>query len=231
MRNYHFSVDCQDFAPPQSFRYTTTMFIGIVGCMGVGKSRLTEALAKRLGYKAFFEPVKENPYLDDFYADGKRWSFEMQIFMLTHRFRQHLEVQQLSKNDIGVVQDQIIYGDVLYGQLTHEFGLMDKRDYANYKAHFETLRPLLQLPDVVINLETSIDTTIERIRERGRTSEKNIDRAYLERLTALFAEWTASVESQTKVIRLDWTTYQPVDEVVKKIEKQLDVQLPLPVTT
>lgn len=205
------------------------MFIGIVGCMGVGKSRLTEALANRLGYRPFFEPVKENPYLDDFYADGKRWSFEMQIFMLTHRFRQHLEVQELTKKNIGIVQDQIIYGDVLYGQLTHEFGMMDDRDYANYKAHFETLRPLLQLPDVVINLETSIDTIVDRITKRGRTSEKAIDRAYLERLTALFSEWTASVENKTKVIHLDWTTFQPVDEVVKEIEKQLDVQLPLPV--
>lgn len=209
--------------------YTTLMFIGIVGCMGVGKSRLTEALASRLGYRAFFEPVKHNPYLDDFYANGQRWAFEMQIFMLTHRFRQHLDVQDLTKRDIGVVQDQIIYGDVLYGQLTHEFGLMDDRDYANYKAHFETLRPLLLLPDVIVNLETSIDTVIDRIHQRGRESEKNIDRKYLERLTALFAEWTTSVEDKTKVIHLDWTTFQPVDEVVKEIERQLDVQLPLPV--
>ena len=137
------------------------MFIGIVGCLGVGKSRLTDALAKHLGYRAFFEPVKENPYLDDFYADGKRWSFEMQIFMLTHRFRQHLEVQQLSKNDIGVVQDQIIYGDVLYAQLTHQMGFMDDRDFGNYFAHFEALRPLLLMPDVIINLETPIDTVAD----------------------------------------------------------------------
>lgn len=205
------------------------MFIGIVGCMGVGKSRLTDALSQHLGYRPFFEPVKENPYLDDFYADGKRWSFAMQIFMLTHRFRQHLEVQQLSKKDIGIVQDQIIYGDVLYGQLTHEFGFMDDRDYANYKAHFETLRPLLQLPDVIINLETSIDTVVDRIAQRGRISERSIDRAYLERLTALFVDWTASVKDKTKVINLDWTTFQPVEEVVKEIERQLDVQLPLPV--
>lgn len=205
------------------------MFIGIVGCMGVGKSRLTEALAKRLGYRAFFEPVKNNPYLDDFYADGKRWAFGMQIFMLTQRFHQHLEVQDLAKKDIGVVQDQIIYGDVLYGQLTHEFGMMDDRDYANYKAHFETLRPLLLLPDVIVNLETSIDTIVDRITKRGRVSERGIDRQYLERLTELFADWTSSVEDKTKVIHLDWTTFQPVDEVVKEIERQLDVQLPLPV--
>lgn len=206
------------------------MFIGVVGCMGVGKSRLTEALATRLGYRAFFEPVKENPYLDDFYADARRWSFEMQIFMLTSRFRQHLEVQRLSANHIGVVQDQIIYGDVLYGQLTHKFGFMDDRDYTNYRTHFEALRPLLQMPDVVINLETSIDTVLQRIHERGRPSEQTIGRDYLEALTGLFADWTKSVENQTKVIRLDWTTFQPIDQVVKEIERQLDIQLPLPVS-
>lgn len=205
------------------------MFIGIVGCMGVGKSRLTEALANRLGYRAFFEPVKENPYLDDFYRDGKRWSFEMQIFMLTSRFRQHLEVQDLCAKNIGVVQDQIIYGDVLYAELTHRYGYMDERDFLNYKNHFETLRPLLRMPDVIINLETSIDTVVQRIHDRGRPSEQTIDREYLEKLTALFDDWTNSVKDKTKVIDLDWTTFQPVEDVVKEIERQLEIQLPLPV--
>lgn len=211
--------------------YNTRMFIGIVGCMGVGKSRLTDALAQRLGYRAFFEPVKENPYLDDFYADAKRWSFEMQIYMLTSRFRQHLEVQDLCAKNIGVVQDQIIYGDVLYAKLTHRMGFMSERDFTNYESHFETLRPLLRMPDVIINLETSIDTVVQRIHDRGRPSEQTIDREYLKKLTGLFSEWTASVEDKTKVIHLDWTTFQPIDEVVKEIEKQLEVQLPLPVVT
>ncbi|MBI5467032.1 MAG: deoxynucleoside kinase [Candidatus Kerfeldbacteria bacterium] len=205
------------------------MFIGIVGCMGVGKSRLTESLAKHLGYQAFFEPVKENPYLDDFYADAKRWSFEMQIYMLTQRFRQHRTVQELSTKNVGVVQDQIIFGDVLYAKLTNQFGFMSDRDYTTYVEHYETLRPLLTLPDVLINLETSIDTVLKRIHERGRPSERSISREYLEALTNLFADWTSSVSRQTKVIQLDWTTYQPMDEVVKVIEQQLDVQLRLPV--
>lgn len=205
------------------------MFIGIVGCIGVGKSKLTEALAKRLGYRAYFEPVKENPYLDDFYADGKRWSFEMQIFMLTQRFRQHLEIQELRKKDIGVVQDQIIFGDVIYGQLTHDVGLMDNRDYANYRAHFETLRPLLQLPDVVIHLDIPVEQALHRIKQRGRTSEQGITPQYLERLSELFTTWVDSVTDKTTVLRLDWSTFQPVSDVVKTIEKKLEIQLPLPV--
>lgn len=206
------------------------MFIGIVGCLGVGKSRLTEALATRLDYRAFYEPVKENPYLDDFYADPKRYACIMQFFMLTQRFKQHREVQELSAKGLGVVQDQVIYGDVLYARLTHQFGYMDDRDFATYVSHYEALRPLLQLPDVVIHLEASIATIEQRIRERGRTSERTIGRDYLQALSELFTEWTRSIEKQTKIIRLDWTTYQPVEDVVKEIERQLDIQLPLPVS-
>jgi len=205
------------------------MFIGIVGCIGVGKSNLTEALAKRLGYRAFFEPVKENPYLDDFYSDGKRWSFEMQIFMLTQRFKQHLEIQELQKNNVGVVQDQIIFGDVIYGQLTNNFGLMSDRDYATYRSHFETLRPLLRLPDVVIHLDTTVEQALQRIQKRGRVSEQRISREYLEALSKLFSEWTDSVKNKTNVVRLDWGRFQPVDEVVKQIEERMEIQLPLPV--
>lgn len=206
------------------------MFIGVVGCIGVGKSRLTAALAQRLGYRAYFEPVAENPYLDDFYARPERWSFEMQIFMLTQRFKQHLEIQKLRSQDVGVVQDQIIFGDVIYGQLTRQFGFMSERDYQNYRSHFETLRPLLRLPDVIIHLDTSIDTALQRIAERGRPSERGIGRDYLIELSRLFTTWTDSVRDETTVLRLDWTTYQPVNEVVSQIEAQLDIQLPLPVT-
>ncbi len=207
------------------------MFIGIVGSIGVGKTRLTEALAQRLGYRAYFEPVKENPYLDDFYHDMKRWACVMQFFMLTHRFRQHLEIQALRKKDISVVQDQVIYGDVLYATLTHELGFMDDRDFLNYSSHFETLRPLLMLPDVVIHLETTVENALQRIQRRGRSSEQAIDAHYLTSLNRLFTKWTASVEDKTQVLRLDWNTFQPVEDVVKQIERKLEIQLPLPVET
>lgn len=206
------------------------MYIGIVGCMGVGKSRLTDALAQRLGYRAFFEPVKENPYLDDFYADMTRWACIMQFFMLTQRFKQHMTIQDLRAKNIGVVHDQIIYGDVIYATLTHRLGYMSDRDFYNYSSHFDTLRPLLVLPDVIIHLHTDLETLIKRIHGRGRNSEKAIDPDYLKHLSALFEEWTDSVRDRTKVIDLDWSTFQPVDEVLKTIERKLDVQLPLPVS-
>ncbi len=208
--------------------YTRAMHIGIVGCMGVGKSRLTSALADHLGYRAYYEPVKENPYLDDFYTDPRRFAAIMQFFMLTARFRQHLEIQTLKQQQVGLVQDQVIFGDVLYGQLTHEFGYMDDRDYATYRTHFEALRPLLQLPDVLIQLDVDHETILRRIQERGRTSERTIDPNYVKRLADLFSEWVASVEGQTHVIRLDWNAFRPIDDVVRNVEQLLDIQLKLP---
>lgn len=203
------------------------MFIGVVGCIGVGKTNLTKKLSERLGYRAFFEPVKENPYLDDYYADPKRYACIMQFFMLTQRFKQYMEIQDLCQRDIGVVQDQIIYGDTIYAQLTHHFGYMDERDYQNYASHFSTLEPLIQVPDVVIHLDTTVENALARIKERGRASEKGISQEYLEKLCELFTGWTDSIQDRTKLIRLDWNTFRPIDEVVTEIESQLKVQLPL----
>jgi deoxyadenosine/deoxycytidine kinase len=128
-----------------------------------------------------------------------------------------------------VIQDQIIYGDILYGRLTHDFGYMDDRDYETYRAHFDCLRPLLRLPDVIISLEADIKTLQGRINERGRSSEKAIADEYLQRQSVLFRAWADEVSDQTKVIKLDWNAYQPIDEVVTQVEKALDIQLRLPV--
>lgn len=203
------------------------MYIGIIGSIGIGKSRLTKALSEHLGYRAYYEPVKENPYLDDFYRDMHRWSFGMQIFMLTQRFKQHQEIQKLQHEGVHVVQDQIIYGDIQYARLTHDLGFMDDRDFANYASHFATLEPLLLLPDVVILLEVDVDRAVARIKERGRASEQAITKEYLESLAKLFSAWADAVQNKTRVLRLDWSAFQPVQEVIKTIEGKLNVQLPL----
>jgi len=208
--------------------YNVPMFIGIVGCMGVGKSHLTAALADRLGYRAFFEPVKENPYLDDYYNDPQRYACLMQFFMMTRRFQQHREIQGLRQQDVGIVQDQIIYGDVLYATVNHKLGYMDDRDFDNYRTHFATLEPLLRLPDVIIHLDTSIATVQDRIRMRGRQSEKGIDPAYLQALRDTFSEWVDDAKNKTTVLDLDWNAFRPVDSVVNEIEQAMNVQLPLP---
>lgn len=204
------------------------MYIGIIGIIGVGKSVLTKKLSDRLGYRAYYEPVKENPYLDDYYKDKERYACIMQFFMLTHRFRQHLEIQSLQDRNIGIVQDQIIYGDILYATMTHQLGFMNDRDFSTYLQHFKALEPLLRFPDVIIHLDTTVDTALKRISQRGRESEQGIDRGYLQTLYRLFSDWADSVSTQTTVLRLDWNSFRTVDEVVKEIESRLQTQLPLP---
>lgn len=203
------------------------MYIGIIGSIGIGKSMLTKALSAHLGYRAYFEPVKENPYLDDFYRDMKRWACVMQFFMLTQRFKQHMEIQKLTDDGNHIVQDQIIYGDIQYAALTHDLGFMDDRDFGNYASHFATLEPLLRLPDVVILLETSVENALARIKERGRPSEKAITAKYLTALAHRFADWADSVKDKTNVLRLDWSDFQPVEEVVRSIEHRLGATIPL----
>lgn len=207
------------------------MYIGIIGSIGIGKSMLTKALSEHLGYRAFYEPVTENPYLDDFYRDMKRYATIMQFYMLTQRFKQHREIQKLQDQGNHVVQDQIIFGDIQYARLTRDLGYMEDRDYKTYQEHFQVLEPLMRLPDVVILLETSVENAIARIRQRGRESEVSITKDYLEALSKLFADWSDSVSEKTKVLRLDWSSFQPVDSVVKTIEGVLHVQLPLPVVS
>ena len=206
------------------------MYIGIIGSIGIGKSMLTKALSEHLGYRAFYEPVTENPYLDDFYSDMKRFATIMQFYMLTQRFKQHMEIQKIQDQGNHVVQDQIIFGDIQYARLTRDFGYMEDRDYETYRSHFSVLEPLMRLPDVVILLETSTENAIARIRQRGRESEVSITKDYLEALSRLFVDWAESVKERTKVLRLDWSSFQPVDSVVKTIEDVLHVQLPLPIS-
>jgi deoxyadenosine/deoxycytidine kinase len=206
------------------------MYIGIIGIIGVGKSVLTQKLSEHLGYRAYYEPVKENPYLDDYYKDKERYACIMQFFMLTHRFRQHLAIQQLHNKDIGIVQDQIIYGDILYATMTHDLGFMNDRDFDTYLQHFKALEPLLRLPDVVIHLDTTIETALERIKLRGRPSEASIDAVYLTALYKRFSDWADSVADKTNVLRLDWNSFRSVDAVVKEVEEKLQTQLALPTT-
>lgn len=197
--------------------------------MGVGKTRLTQALEKHLQYRAFYEPTSENPYLDDFYADMRSFAFKSQIFVLTQRFRQHLDIQELASNGVHALQDQLIFVDALYAQLAHERGTMDERDYATYRDHYTTLRQFLKLPDVLIHLRTPLENILQRIAERGRDSEKEIDHAYVEQLDQLIHDWVGSIGNETQLLPLDWTTYQPVEDVVRAVEKELNIQLVLPV--
>ncbi len=162
-------------------------FIIISGNIGSGKSSLTKILSEQLGWKAFYEVVEDNPYLEDFYNDMKKWSFHLQIFFLSKRFQHH---QSIVRDPCSVVQDRSIYEDVdIFARNLYEQGLMSPRDYCNYRELFTIMVDFLSPPDLIIYLQASIDTLRRRISLRGRDYEKNISSGYLEQLNTLYEKW------------------------------------------
>ena len=162
-------------------------FIAIAGNIGVGKSTLVEMLCQKLGWQPFYEPVTENPYLADFYRDMRTWSFQSQIFFLTHRLRIH---QQLIHVAGSVIQDRSIYEDAeVFARNLYLQGNFSERDYNTYRALYLTLSEFLPPPDLVIYLRASVPTLRTRITRRARDYEASIDPAYLDRLNGLYEAW------------------------------------------
>ena len=167
----------------------TKRFIAIAGNIGVGKSSLTRLLSQGLGWAPFFEAVDENPYLADFYGDMRRWSFHSQIFFLGKRLRHH---RQLVDHPTSVVQDRSVYEDAeIFARNLYAQGDMDARDYSSYRDLYEALTDFLPPPDLIVYLQASTDTLVQRIRRRGRAFEQDMNPAYLAQLNQLYDEWIA----------------------------------------
>jgi deoxyadenosine/deoxycytidine kinase len=162
-------------------------FVAIAGNIGVGKSTLTALLREQLDWEPFFEAVKDNPYLADFYADMQRWSFHSQIYFLSRRLRHHWQLLQRTNS---VIQDRTVYEDAeIFARNLYQQGLMDERDYRSYCELYEVVTAVLPPPDLIVYLRASVSTLQERIRRRGRPYEQNIAMTYLEQLNELYEEW------------------------------------------
>ncbi len=162
-------------------------FVAVAGNIGSGKSTLTSLLSKRFGWDPFYESVEDNPYLSDFYGDMLRWSFNLQVYFLSHRFQMHKKIVESSQS---VIQDRTIYEDAqIFARNIHTIGRMDDRDYKNYVALFNTMIDYLKTPDLLIYLRANVDTLIKQINLRGRSFEKSIERNYLEQLNELYEDW------------------------------------------
>jgi len=163
------------------------MHIAIVGNIGAGKTTLTELLSKHLGWEAHYEAVDNNPYLEDFYNDMKRWSFNLQIYFLNSRFNQIKEIQALQHN---VIQDRTIYEDAyIFAENLNEMGLMTARDYENYRSIFDNMTSFIKPPDLLIYLKASIPTLVSNIQRRGRDYEAGIRLDYLSKLNDKYQKW------------------------------------------
>jgi deoxyadenosine/deoxycytidine kinase len=163
------------------------MFIAIAGNIGSGKSSLTTLLEKRFGWRPFYESVDNNPYLPDFYADMKRWSFHLQVYFLSQRFIVH---RDLVEADGVLVQDRSVYEDAeIFAANLHAIGMMDDRDFENYQALYGAMMSYLHPPHLMIYLRADVETLFKQIRLRGRDFEQSIQRSYLEQLNALYDSW------------------------------------------
>lgn len=163
------------------------MHIAIAGNIGSGKTTLTRLLAKHFKWEAHYEDVDTNPYLNSFYEDMQRWSFNLQIYFLNSRFRQILQIREGEKT---VVQDRTIYEDAyIFAPNLHYMNLMTTRDFENYISLFELMSSLVQAPDLLIYLRASVPTLVNQIQKRGRDYEEAIRLDYLKRLNERYESW------------------------------------------
>ncbi len=198
--------------------------IAVAGNIGAGKTTLTELLSKHYRWIPQFEDADHNPYLNDFYEDMPRWSFNLQVFFLNSRLNQLLEI---SNGTETVIQDRTIYEDAhIFAPNLHEMGLMSKRDYNNYFQFFQTLKRLVQPPDLLIYLQASVPTLVGQIQKRGREYEENIRLDYLKRLNDLYNKWIEGYkEGSLLVIDVDKNKFPENDEHLGDIINRIDAQL------
>jgi deoxyadenosine/deoxycytidine kinase len=179
-------------------------FLAIAGNIGVGKTELTTRLSQELGWRAYFEPVIQNPYLDMFYADMPRWSFHLQIYFLSERFKAQVEI---GRSPVPFIQDRTIYEDAeIFARTLHEQGSMTEVDYLNYTSLFHVLVGYLRKPDVILYLRAGPETLMERIRRRGRPSEQGIGIDYIERLNRAYDDWMRRARADLEVLEIDTDT-------------------------
>ncbi|MDA8591546.1 deoxynucleoside kinase [Flavobacteriaceae bacterium] len=163
------------------------MHIAIAGNIGAGKTTLTQLLAKHYKWEAQLEDVVDNPYLDDFYNQMERWSFNLQVYFLNSRFRQVLQIRESGKD---IIQDRTIYEDAnIFAPNLHAMGLMTNRDFENYSSLFNLMESLVEAPDLLIYLRSSIPNLVSQIQKRGRDYENSISIDYLSRLNERYEAW------------------------------------------
>jgi deoxyadenosine/deoxycytidine kinase len=200
------------------------MHIAIAGNIGAGKTTLTNLLAKHFKWEPQFEEVITNPYLDDFYTQMERWSFNLQIYFLNTRFRQSLSIRESGKS---VIQDRTIYEDAfIFAPNLHDMGLMTGRDFENYKSLFELMESLVAPPDLMIYLRSSIPNLVKQIHKRGRSYENGISIDYLNRLNERYEDWIKGYD-KGKLLIFDVDNLDFVDnpEDLGSIVNRIDAEL------
>ncbi len=200
------------------------MHIAVAGNIGAGKTTLTKLLSNHYKWEAHFEDVVDNPYLDDFYTQMARWSFNLQIYFLNHRYRQILKIRKSGKS---IIQDRTIYEDAyIFAPNLHAMGLMTNRDFNNYSSLFELMESLVEPPDLLIYLRSSIPNLVKQIHKRGRDYENTISIDYLSRLNERYEAWVHGYEkSNLLVIDVDELDFVDKPEDLGLIINRIDAEI------
>ena len=192
------------------------LFIGIAGLIGAGKTTLAEALADHLDLPVYYEPVKDNVYLADFYRDTAKYAFATQIYLLNRRFAQH---QEIIWRGGGGVQDRTIYEDAVFAKTLVDQNLMDARDYETYLQLFRHMSNFMCRPNLIVYLDLSPETSYERIQMRNRDVESGISMEYLTALHAEYERFINDISRSVPVIRMEWEQFRDAPEAAKVIEQ------------
>lgn len=200
------------------------MHVAVAGNIGAGKTTLTTLLSKHYKWEPHFEDVVDNPYLDDFYNQMERWSFNLQIYFLNSRYRQILEIRESGKN---IIQDRTIYEDAyIFAPNLHAMGLMTNRDFKNYSSLFELMERLVQPPDLLIYLRSSIPNLVKQIHKRGREYENTISIDYLSRLNERYEAWSQQYEKgKLLIIDVDQLDFVDNPEDLGEIINTIDAEI------
>lgn len=201
------------------------MHIAVAGNIGAGKTSLTELLAKHYKWEPLYEEVLENPYLEDFYNKMERWSFNLQVYFLNSRFRQILDIRKSGKTTI---QDRSIYEDAyIFAPNLHSMGLMTSRDYDNYSSLFNLMEEVVEGPDLLIYLRSSIPNLVNQIHKRGREYESSISIDYLSKLNDRYEDWISSYNKGKLLVvdvdKLDFISNpEDLGAIIEKIDGKLN---------
>lgn len=200
------------------------MHIAVAGNIGSGKTTLTTLLAKHYRYTPHFESVDDNPYLNDFYKDMQRWSFNLQVYFLNSRFAQLIELKKKGK---PIIQDRTIYEDSnIFAPNLNAMGLMTKRDFDNYLLLFDLMESFVSPPDLLIYLRASVPTLVSQIQERGREYEEAIRLDYLSRLNERYEAWISTYDKgELLIIDVDDNNFHQSQEDLGKIIEAIDAKL------
>ena len=199
------------------------MHIAVAGNIGCGKTTLTRLLAHRYGWTPRFESVEDNPYLEDFYADMPRWSFNLQVYFLSRRFK---EVVEISKSKETIIQDRTIFEDArIFAPNLHGQGMMSDRDFQNYSDLFDLMMSLVRLPDLMIYIRSSIPTLVAQIQKRGREYEQGIRIDYLEGLGRRYEEWISTYKGNLIIVDGDTVKFGESAEDLQKVTDMIDAKL------